>query len=216
MLMFVWSPVRFFHRRMQSRPAWTWAIAAPLACALLELTATTIFAAKNEAMLDRLAVVTNASVGSLAAARLSTLSTVFGYPMLYGIVTFAMICFDILGRDSRNARRIAEFTGIAFAACVPACLFMCLVAVVWVPPPLDLQLHASMSQIEHAIDVYRQALASDPLISTGRSLYYASLAWLVALLACILKVAAGYTTRTAAAAACVLFAAFGGAYLLVA
>ena len=138
MLMFVWSPVRFFHRRMQSRPAWTAAIAAPLACALLELTATTIFAAKNEAMLDRLAVVTNASVGSLTAARLSTLSTVFGYPMLYGIVTFAMICFDILGRDSRHARRIAEFTGIAFAACVPACLFLCLVEVVWVPPPLGL------------------------------------------------------------------------------
>ncbi len=207
---FVWSPVRFFDARLHRPPNWLLALAAPVLCGLLDMSALLVLGDKNQAALARMLGPGGLSSEMLSAARMSTILTVTGYPIYFALTAMIMACLDVLAHDSGRQVRLVECAGLAFFAFIPACVFMLGVAVFWSPPPVAATVGASFMDVQTLTTRYLANLRADPWLSTATVVYYLCLTWCVALLAVVLKVAAAFSTRTAAIAAAALFAGFSG------
>jgi hypothetical protein len=65
---------------------------------------------------------------------------------------------------------------------------MVIVAAVWTPDPLTLPAGATVQDLQHVVDRFRQAAFDAPLLSTARLLSYYSVLWPSVMLATAWKV----------------------------
>lgn len=197
---FVWSPVRFFEGRLGRPPQWPLALGVPLICGLLDMTAMLVLGGKAWAAVDT-ALPHGLPAGMDVGTRLAAVLSVTGFPVYFGLAALMLASADVLFKDSRQQPRLVEFTGLAFSAFLPACLFTLLVALTWTPPAVG---GASLDAASVLVD-FRDAATADPWLSTAGLLYYVGLAWCSALLGVVLTVVSGFPRTGAAVAAMAIF-----------
>jgi len=142
----------------------------------------------------------------LPTAPLFAATSLLTYPMVCGLLILAVLALDVLGTDSGEPARLAEFTALCFYTQVPYCLLMIAIAWVWVPESFTLPSGVSAAELLFEVRRYRSTLLSEPLLSTGRLLSFYSLLWLAAVVSIALKVVGGLSPRATVVVAVVLFA----------
>lgn len=193
---FAVHPAVFFRTRLQKKPNWVLALSAPALCALLQLASALVLSEKAQPVLREFLVQEN-----LAAADMHAFSTVAAsagfasYFLNYGMMALAVVCLDVLLKDSGRLPRLAEFTGLSFFLQLPYCVLMLIAAYLWVPDPVLLPTSTSPSEIRLAIQEWRQVMFSWPLFVASRTIAYYLLAWQAILLAICLKIVSGLSTR---------------------
>lgn len=207
---FVWSPVRFFEQRLDRPPSWLPALSAPLLCGVLDMSAVLILGAKNSAAAASLLAAAGANPGALQAAHLAAGLTLVGYPIYFVLMALILASIDVLFKDSGRQLRLAEFTGLAFFAFVPVCLFTLGVSIFWTPPPLTVPADSSFLDLQAAASRFVALMNADPWLSTARIIYFFSLGWCVALVSAALAVTSGFGRPAAGLASTLLFLAFSG------
>ena len=199
--------MRFFQQRLEHPPRWTLALGTPVLCGLLDMTAIVTLGAKNQAAVDT-ALPTGLPAGALLASKVSAALSMLGFPLYFVLAAMMLASADVVFRDSRRQLRLIEFAGIAFAAFLPVCLYMLVIAVVWMPPPIETL--GSGVDLQSAVARYLTMLREDAWLSTGHVLYYCCLAWCAALLGVVLNVVSSFSRMGAAAAAAAVFVSLSG------
>ena len=188
MLNLVWSPVRFFDARRCRNPDWGTALTAPALCAGLQGLSVRIFSGKTRPMVDAALASLDLPLTGLPSGHLSVAMGILTYPMLFGLLTLAVLALDVLVKDSGQAARLTEFTALSFYTQVPYALLMIAIAWAWVPEPIRVPAGPSIAEVLTTVERYRDTMLSSPLLSTGRLLSYYSLNWLAVVLSVALKV----------------------------
>jgi hypothetical protein len=119
MVTFLFSPVRFFERRMDRSGGWALPLALPALCAALHCTATLILALKTRPLLEAAFAELGLSTAALPPAQVFSVLALFGYPITYGMAALALIALDVVVTDSGESRRLGQFAGCAFSASCP-------------------------------------------------------------------------------------------------
>lgn len=210
MVAFVWSPVLFFEARLHRPPAWLLALSAPLLCGVLDMSAVLVLASKHADVLEHLASAAGVNPSAFGAARVSSVLSLAGYPMYFVLMALIVASVDTLMLDSGRQVRLVELVGLAFFSFLPVCALTLVVALTWTPPPFHVTPGASFVDVQPAMASYLERVQADPALSTMRALYYASLAWCVALTGGALKVTTGLSSSAAAVTALLMFAGFSG------
>jgi hypothetical protein len=214
MLRFILTPVRFFESRRMRPPNWVLALSAPLLCGCLQVVSNRLFVSKTEPMVAQLMARLNVDAAGFPFAGVFTVVSSLTYPMLLALAVLAVVCLDVLLKDSRQSRRLGEFTALCFFTHVPYCAWMVLVAWFWVPEDIRIPVHATPYEVWTAVETYRAEMLSAPMLSTARILWFYSMAWLACQLSVSLKVVSGIPVRAAAVVAVALFAGFAGLDLI--
>jgi hypothetical protein len=200
-----WSPVRFFDARRHCAPAWLPALAAPTLCAALQGVSVAIFSGKTRPLLEAALGRVDLPLTGLPAGPLFAAMSVLVYPMVFGLLTLAVLALDVLVKDSGQPARLTEFTALSFYTQVPYCVLMVAIAWVWAPDPLRVPAGSSTMELLIQVQHYHTTMLSGPLLSTGRLLSYYSLFWLAAVLSIALKVVDRLSILATVAIAIVLF-----------
>lgn len=206
MLAFVFSPVQFFERRLQTEPDWLLAWSAPWLCAMLHLVAGVVVAAKTQPVVDAFTARVGVSTEIVPMGHLFAFFSVVGYPIAYGLAVVAVIVLDVLLRDSGRASRLAEFAGLCFFTHVPYTAFMVAAAWRWQPEVVRWPSGASTADLLIVMRQFGDAVIDDPLFATARLLSYYAALWLVCLLGVVLKVVSRVSTPAAVGAVGLLLA----------
>lgn len=204
------SPTRFFHSRRNHPIGWKTALAGPLLCTVLQAVAALIVGAKSRPAIEA-AVAGRFGRTSLPSEYVMAVVAALGYPMLFGVLTLAMLALNVLVRTPGPADRLTEFTALGFYTQVPHALLAIGIALIWEPEAMRLSSTASMADFLVAIDTYRDTLLSGPLPSTVRLLSVYSLIWLAAVLSIALKVTTRASIGTTVMAAVALLTICAGA-----
>ena len=201
-----WSPVRFFGTRRHCRPRVLTALAAPALCAALQGIAVAIFSGRTRPVLEAALARSDLPLTGLPGAPLFAAMSILTYPMVFGLLTLAVLALDVVVKDSGQPARLTEFAALSFYTQVPYCVLMIAIAWVFVPDPLRLPVGSSTVELLTEEQRYRATMLSEPLLSTGRLLSYYSLLWLATVLSIALAVVDGLSTQATVAIAIVLFA----------
>jgi hypothetical protein len=130
------------------------------------------------------------------------------YFVTYGMAVVALVCLDVLLKDSGRAQRLVEMAGLCFFSQVPYCLLMVVVAYLWSPEPIWVPPGASVEELRITVQEYREAMfAWGPLVAS-RIIGYYSLIWLVGLMSVSLKVVSRLSGRAVVFAGTILLALF--------
>lgn len=215
MLDFVFSPVTFFEQRLRRPPNWPLALLPLGLCVIVQIASALLFVEKMQPVLAGL-------TGDLAAPAawatpfevFSVVLVPFGYAATYAMAALAVVCLDVITKDSRRGARLAEFAALSFFTHVPYAFVTVLIAYFWSPGESGLGSGLSIEDVRLAVERQHAAIMASPLLSTGRLLSYYSTVWLVVLLSAALKAVTGLGTKAAWLAAVFLLAVFVGIRLL--
>lgn len=198
---FVFAPVAFFVRRRHRPPGWWVAGTAPLACAVLHLTAALVIATKVQPVADAVTSALGAPAEIVPVAHLFAFFSVVGYPVAYGAAVVAVIAIDALLGGSGRPARLAELVGLCFFTHVPYTAAVLAVAWMWEPDVPRWSAGASPADVAAAVDRFRRATTDAPLFVGARVLSHYAALWFVCLLGVVLRVEGGLSRAAAAGGA---------------
>lgn len=207
MFNFLFHPKLFFESRLLRRPNWVLALASPAVCAVLQFVSLFIFSSKMELVLDGLSRYLHLeTVGVDEAMLITSLLGSASYIISFFFIGGAVICLDIILKDSRRSLRLLECVGLSFVSQVPYGVLMVVVAYFWSPPQMAMPVSASPRDIDAALLDYHRTIFSWAPLAASRPIAYYSVGWLMILVGIALKVVSGLSTR-AVVLACTLFIA---------
>ncbi len=195
------SPARFYDSRRSEPADWQTAAAAPLLCAVLQGIGALVVGARTRPAIEE-ALAGRFGRTGLPSEYVMAVVSALSYPMLFGVLTLAMLALNALARTPGPADRLTEFTALGFYTQVPHAVLAIALAWIWEPDAMRLPAGASTAEFLVALNHYRDTLLSGPLPSTVRLLSVYSLIWLAAVLSMALKVTTK-APRGTTVAACV-------------
>lgn len=196
----VWSPSRFLTRRLEGRPGWPSALAAPALCGACQSAAALVVVGKTGPAVDAL-LTDRFATRALPYRTLAATAVGLGYPLLFGVIVLAALALNVLARRPGPASRLTELTAVAFYTQVPYCLLMLALTWAWQPPAPEPYTGQSTMEMLSAMQTYRDTALAGPLPSTARLLSIYSLGWLAAVVTIALRLVARLSTRDTAAVA---------------
>jgi hypothetical protein len=128
------------------------------------------------------------------------------YLITCGMTVLAVVCLDVLFKDSGRLERLAEFTGLTFISQIPYWGLMVIAGCLWSPEPILVPIGASVSEVRVAVQEWREDMFRWPLLAASRVISYYSLIWQVALIAVCLRVVSRLSARAVLFASGILLA----------
>lgn len=197
------SPVRFFREALSRPPAWGRAF-APVGLVVVLVTASSVVTAgRGHAVLER-AYGTDV-IPFPALASVGVLTALVAIAASFWLSAGALLVIDLLFAGSGRARRLIEFSALAYWVQVLwGSVALVAFLVFYSPAPLDLPMERGRLAVEEAMAEYLAAEARTPFILTFRLVgVYVGL-WFTALQACALRVVSGVSVAGASATGVVL------------
>ena len=197
------SPVRFFRARLEQPPRYPGAL-APLA-AYIALTSAAVLVAGGKTRRVAEAAFAGVEVPPLPPAwvgdAIGVVSSVTAGCFVFALSALAVLALDTLFVQSGRARRLVEFTALAYWCQLPfTAVWLGILAWWWEPEPLRLPPGVTSVELLDVLSAYQENSASAPMLSTLRLVASYFWCWFVALQAVALRVVAGFTVGGAWAA----------------
>ena len=212
------SPVRCFRARLERPPRYLAALAPLVAYTALTSVAVLVVMGKSRRVVD----VALAGVEAVALPpawvgdAIGVISSVTAACSVFALSALAALALDALFAQSGRARRLVEFTALAYWTQLPfTVVSLVIVAVWWEPAPLRLPPGATSVELVDVLSAYQEDSEAEPLPSTLRLVASYFWCWFVALQAVALRVTAGFTVGGAWTACGLLAALFVVAPYLV-
>jgi hypothetical protein len=129
--------VAFFGARLQEKPNWALALTAPVLRAMLQLVSALLFAEKTLPVARELLIQQNQHAIDMhpfgvAASVVASVS----YLITCGMTVLAVVCLDVLFKDSGRLERLAEFTGLTFISQIPYWGLVVIAGCLWSLEPI--------------------------------------------------------------------------------
>ena len=212
------SPVRCFRARLERPPRYLAAL-APLA-AYIALTSAAVLVVGGKTRRVAEAAFAEMAAPPLPPAwvgdAIGVISSVTAGCAVFALSALAVLTLDTLFVQSGRARRLVEFTALAYWSQLPfTAVWLGILAWWWQPEPLRLPAGVTSVELLDVLSDYQEDSASAPLLSTLRLAASYFWCWLIALQAVALRVTAGFTVGGAWAAGGLLAALFVVAPYLV-
>ena len=208
------SPIRYFRSLLERPPRWTRAGAPVVVYAgLLAMTGSVTYLRLQSGLVDTASLATGAVAftSPVFGTVLSVFSVVTGAAVTFWLSTGALIALDVLFTGSGRARRLIEFSALAYWTQVPWTAVVAGVVLWWFEPaPLRLAAGATPMELAEAMRAYQENSASAAGLSTMRLVGSYFWCWLVALQAAALRVVSGFSVGGAWAAGILLAILFVG------
>lgn len=205
------SPVRFFRARLEQPPRYLGAL-VPLA-AYIALTSAAVLVVGGKTRRVTEAAFAGVEAPLLPPAwvgdAIGVVSSVIAGCSVFALGALAVLALDTLFVQSGRARRLVEFTALAYWSQLPfTAVWLGILAWWWQPEPLRLPPGVTAAEMLEVLSGYQEDSASAPVLSTLRLGASYSWCWLVALQAAALRVVAGFSVGGAWAAGGLLTALF--------
>jgi len=208
----VFSPVTFFKKRLDKPPNWALALSPLIVCVVAQIVSALMLVDTMQAALTTFTAPASLPAASPGPFRILPLILVpFGYAATYAVATLALVCLDVVTKDSRRGGRLAEFAALAFFAHVPYAIASVVLVHLWSAGEPAASAWASLEDLSRGLDVQRAATLGSPLLSTARLLSYYSSAWYALVITASLQAVTGMKTRGTWLAAAFLLALSVGA-----
>ena len=201
------SPVRFFRKVLSRPPAWGCAF-APVGLAMVLVSASSVVAAvRGHTVLER--AYGGDVVPVSAMAIVGVLMALVGMGASFWLSAGALLVLDLLFAGSGRARRLVEFSALAYwVQVVWAAVSLIAVLVAYSPSPLDLPISRGRLAVEGAMAEYLADESRTPFMLSIRLVGVYFGLWFTALQACALRVVSGFSVVAASAAGVVMGFAF--------
>jgi hypothetical protein len=187
MLQLYWSPIRFFDANRKQPPSWPHALIAPSICsALLGIAVLTVSRKSGPALAPALAAF-EFPISTPATKTMFMAISALIYPSFCGTAGLTLLALHALTGNSTHPILVLKCTALAFYTQLPYGLLMVIIAWLWTPTPIEVPAGASTVVVLVEIREYQSTVLSEPLLSTGRLLSWYSLAWLIIVLALMLR-----------------------------
>ena len=201
------SPMQFFRAALSRPPEWARATVPVVLAAMLAIVASMVTAARGHAVMERAVAGSGIDVIPFGVmVGVAVLSVLVGMAVSFWLSVGGVIAIDVMfAGGSGQARRLVEFSALAYWVHVPWGVVGIVVALMFYSPaPLDLPLGGDQLEVEQAMSVYQAADQGTAFMLTTRLIgAYVGL-WFVALQACALRVVSGISVAGASAAGVVL------------